>query len=151
VLRKAARLRLVHAQLDSAELLPAGQPALDGAAAAERKGDELADEARARVDAVEPRLVGTDEVVLGLCGKALAPGPARDGVHAPGEDLDGVRLPGRPGEREPERFPLVEGNDDPSPLAPTGRNGGPELPDRSDRETPEPGRQRIHAPVLGDA
>src|SRR6266516_2940102 len=49
---KDAGLRLVDANLDAADLLPAGEAALHRGAAPQRQGDELADEALTRIDPV---------------------------------------------------------------------------------------------------
>ena len=52
------------AQLDPAVLLDAGDLALDGRTQAQGNGDELADEAVAGIDAVEPWLLRQRNIVL---------------------------------------------------------------------------------------
>ena len=61
---EAARLRVEADDLQPAVTLLAGHLALDRVAHAERHRHELADEAVAGVDAVQPRLRRHDDVVL---------------------------------------------------------------------------------------
>jgi hypothetical protein len=60
---KDAGTRLVHAQA-KCRTAPAAQLLLNGRAAAERRGHELADALSARPESVQPRLRRTHEVVL---------------------------------------------------------------------------------------
>ena len=62
-------------ELEPAQLGGAGQLLLDGVPGARVDGDELAHRAVATVDAVQPRLVGADQVVLGVGAEAVVPGP----------------------------------------------------------------------------
>ena len=117
----------------------AGELPLDRGARPERQGDELADPAGADVDAVEPRLFGADEVVLGVVVEFLVPGPAGQCVDAADADLDRRRLPVRGLEGEPEGLTPVDREEHAARQPRLGQAGG-DFVDAMDREPSQAGR-----------
>ncbi len=116
---EAVGLEGVDGELEAAVLGQAGQLLLHGVAGPQRHGDELADAALTDIEAIEPFLMGGDDVVLGGGGQAVVPGLAGDGVDLAGGDLDGAGEAQAQGlgdqapiEAQPQGFGLVEGHED---------------------------------------
>jgi hypothetical protein len=99
--------------------LGAGELRLDSESLAQRDGHELTDESIAGVDAVEPRLVGDDHVVLRIGHQGLrAERLAGNGIDTADPHLQDVRLPPRRPEAQPERLGSTH-RDDELPLVDT--------------------------------
>src|SRR5229473_3575958 len=105
--RKAAALWFVDTHLQCA-LRARAQLFSDTIAHSAGCGDKLPDDPVSRVDSVEPRLDGTDNVVLRTGGEFLRPRSSCYSVDASGRDLNGVRFPARGGELEPKRLVLMD-------------------------------------------
>ena len=153
---RGSRLARHDEQLDAAPRLLARDLALDRVARAERHGHELADPPVADIDAVEPRLIGQDDVVLlptvASRLKPVGPGVPGHRVHLADADLHrGARLPIGQREADPERLALVHRDEDAAAAAPLVGNAIGESAHRQHRERAEAGRQRVLATVVRDA
>jgi hypothetical protein len=106
-IREMAGPGIINANLQRARRLP-GQLFADRISEPCRRGDELPDCPFSGVDSVEPRLSGTDHVVLRIGRESFPPGSARYGIDASDRDLNRIGFPARGGKLEPERFALVD-------------------------------------------
>jgi hypothetical protein len=149
-LREAVALGLEAHELDAAEALLARDLALDRGARAERHGHELADHAVAGVDAVQPRLLRRDQVVLRVGREVHRERVARERVDLADADLDRVRLVVVAAEAQPQRLALVHRDDHAAVITPRLGDAVAVVLHAGDREPAEPGRQRVRAPVVGD-
>jgi hypothetical protein len=111
----------------------------------------LPDEPIAGVDAVQPGLIGDDEVVLGFRAERGVPRRTTHGIDTAHTDLDGVRRPVVADEINPHCFALVHGNEHAASLPPPLGNPRGVVSYAANREFTEPGRQRIGPAVVGNA
>ena len=148
---EAAGLRVEADDLQPAVALLARDLALDGVAHAERHRHELADEAVAGVDAVQPRLARHDDVVLAPALEALVVRLAGDRVDLADRDLDRVRPPVRAAEAQPHRLALVHRQQHAAVLAPLRRHAVGVVGDAPHGKAAERRRQRVVATVVRDA
>ena len=155
---EAVGLEGVDGKLEAAVCGQPGQLLFHGVAGAQGHGDELADAALADVEAVEPFLVGGDDVVLGVGGQAVVPRLAGEGVDLAGGDLDGAGETQAQGlgnhppiEAQPQGFGLVEGHEDAAMMAPGLGQPFGVVVDQAQGEFAQARGQGVDVAVVGDA
>jgi hypothetical protein len=118
---ETAGLRVVHTNLHAAMSFHAGDLALNGNATPQRHCNELPDVSAAGVDAVEPELRRTHDIVLRGGAKGIGPFTARYRVHSTHGDGDRAGLPRSGIERQPQRLCLVHADEHAVVLQPPSR------------------------------
>jgi len=139
--REAAAHRLRDRDLKRADGLASRNLRFDRDTFTEWSGDELADDAVARLDAVEPRLVRDDEVVLRICLQLGRVAITSQRADAAGFDAHRDGMPVLAGQREPECFVAVHREQEAAGAEPLARHGAREFLDGAEWESAESGRE----------
>ncbi len=137
-------------QLDPAMLRRARELLLRRVALPQRHRHELPDHAFTHRVAIQPRLIRHHHVVLRRCVERVVPAATRHRVDLAGRDLHREGITVARVEPDPQRLRLVHREHHAATPEPRLRDPPREVIHVTQRERPQPGRQRILASIIRD-